>query len=51
MTTIVAGVTGTELAKFHAAYLAAAVIAALGTICAWAMIRTSDARSTMHRAR
>lgn len=51
MTTIVAGVAGSELAKFHAAYLAGAVIAAVGTICAWTMIRTSDARLTMHRSR
>jgi EmrB/QacA subfamily drug resistance transporter len=51
MTTIVAGVAGSELTKFHAAYLAGAIIAALGTICAWTMIRTSDARSTMHPAR
>ena len=51
MTTIVAGVAGSELAKFHAAYLAGAIIAALGTICAWTMIRTSDARSTMRHAR
>ncbi|HEY1567755.1 MAG TPA: DHA2 family efflux MFS transporter permease subunit, partial [Solirubrobacteraceae bacterium] len=51
MTTIVAGVAGSELTKFHAAYLAGAIIAALGTICAWTMIRTSDARSTMRPAR
>ena len=51
MTTIVAGSAGTELAKFHAAYLAGAIIAAVGTICAWTMIRTNDARSTMHPSR
>jgi EmrB/QacA subfamily drug resistance transporter len=51
MTTVVAGAAGSELTKFHAAYLVAAVIAALGTICAWTMIRTSDARSTMHQPR
>jgi EmrB/QacA subfamily drug resistance transporter len=51
MTTVVAGVAGSELTKFHAAYLVGAVIAALGTICAWTMIRTSDARATMHRSR
>jgi EmrB/QacA subfamily drug resistance transporter len=50
MTTIVAGAAGSELTKFHAAYLAGAAIAGLGAICAWAMIRTSDARSTMDRA-
>ncbi len=47
MTTVVAGVAGTALAKFHAAYLAGAIIAALGTISAWTMFRTSDARATM----
>lgn len=51
MTTIVAGVAGSELTQFHAAYLAGAIIAAVGTICAWTMIRTSDARSTMHPSR
>ncbi|HEX3976707.1 MAG TPA: DHA2 family efflux MFS transporter permease subunit [Solirubrobacteraceae bacterium] len=51
VTTIVAGVAGSELTKFHAAYLVSATIAALGAICAWTMINTSDARSTMHRAR
>jgi hypothetical protein len=50
MTTIVAGVAGSDLTKFHAAYLADAVIAALGAVCAWTMIRTSDARATMSRA-
>jgi EmrB/QacA subfamily drug resistance transporter len=50
LTTIVAGAGGGELAAFHAAYLAAAIIAALGTICAWTLIRTNDARSTMHAA-
>jgi EmrB/QacA subfamily drug resistance transporter len=49
MTTIVAGVAGSELTKFHAAYLADAMIAALGAVCAWTMIRTSDARATMSR--
>ncbi|MFZ0088940.1 MAG: MFS transporter, partial [Solirubrobacteraceae bacterium] len=48
LTTVVAGIGGDELAAFHAAYLAGAIIAALGTICAWTLIRTSDARSTMH---
>jgi EmrB/QacA subfamily drug resistance transporter len=51
LTTIVAGVGGGALAAFHAAYLAAAIIAALGTICAWTLIRTNDARATMHAAR
>ncbi len=51
VTTIVAGVAGSELTKFHAAYLASAIIAGLGAICAWTMIHTSDARSTMRQAR
>ena len=49
VTTIVAGVAGSELTKFHAAYLASAILAALGAICAWTMIHTSDARSTMRQ--
>jgi len=51
VTTIVAGVAGSDLTKFHAAYLASAIIAGLGAICAWTMIHTSDARSTMHQPR
>ena len=51
LTTVVAGVGGYGLRAFHAAYLADAVIAALGTLCAWTLIRTSDARSTMRAAR
>lgn len=51
VTTIVAGVAGSELTKFHAAYLASAIIAGLGAICAWTMIHTSDARSTMRQVR
>jgi len=50
LTTVVAGVSGSTLNAFHAAYLTGAVIAALGTIAAWTLIRTSDARSTMRRA-
>ena len=51
VTTIVAGVAGSELTKFHAAYLASAILAGLGAICAWTMIHTSDARSTMRQPR
>ncbi|HTU94634.1 MAG TPA: DHA2 family efflux MFS transporter permease subunit [Solirubrobacteraceae bacterium] len=51
VTTIVAGAAGSELTKFHAAYLASAILAGLGAICAWTMIHTSDARSTMRQAR
>jgi EmrB/QacA subfamily drug resistance transporter len=50
LTTIVAG-GGGDLAAFHDAYLAAAIIAALGTVCAWTLIRTRDARRTMQPAR
>jgi EmrB/QacA subfamily drug resistance transporter len=51
LTTVVAGVGGSVLHAFHAAYLTGASIAALGTIAAWTLIRTSDARSTMIPAR
>jgi EmrB/QacA subfamily drug resistance transporter len=50
VTTVVAGVGGTPLSAFHSAYLAAAVIAVLGTILAWVLIRTDDARATMGQA-
>ncbi|HEY2052923.1 MAG TPA: DHA2 family efflux MFS transporter permease subunit [Solirubrobacterales bacterium] len=46
LTTILAGAGGT-LAAFHDAYLAAAILAALGTVLAWTLIDTSLARSTM----
>jgi EmrB/QacA subfamily drug resistance transporter len=49
LTTIVAGSTGTPLAAFHEAYLAAAILAAAGTVCSWVLIDTSLARSTMIR--
>ncbi len=49
VTTIVAGAGGT-LAAFHDAYLAAAILAAIGTILAWALIDTRQARSTMTRS-
>ena len=47
VTTVVAGVGGSQLGAFHDAYLAGAVIALIGTLCAWTLIRTDDARSTM----
>ncbi len=47
LTTIVAGVGGSAVHRFHAAYLTGAVLAALGTVAAWTLIRTSDARLTM----
>ncbi len=50
LTTIVAAVGGT-VAGFHAAYLADAAIALLGSVAAWSLVRTEDARATMTRAR
>lgn len=47
LTTVVAGVGGSALNAFHGAYLAGTILAALGTIFAWTLIRTDDARSTM----
>jgi MFS family permease len=47
LTTVVAGAGGTATEAFHDAYLAAAVLAAIGTILAWALIDTGLARSTM----
>jgi len=49
LTTIVAGSTGTALAAFHEAYLAAAILAAFGTFLAWLLIDTNLARPTMAR--
>lgn len=46
LTTIVAG-AGSTLGGFHDAYLAAAILAALGTLLAWRLIDTGLARSTM----
>ncbi|HEY5189916.1 MAG TPA: DHA2 family efflux MFS transporter permease subunit [Solirubrobacteraceae bacterium] len=51
LTTVVAGVGGSELVAFHSAYLVGAMIVALGTVCAWTLIRTSDARATMRAVR
>ena len=50
LTTIVAGAGGTALEAFHAAYLAAAIMAAIGTLLAWTLIDNRLARSTMVRA-
>jgi EmrB/QacA subfamily drug resistance transporter len=47
LTTIVAGSTGTPLSAFHDAYLAATIIAAIGTVLAWILIDTGLARPTM----
>jgi len=49
VTTILAGAGGT-LGAFHDAYLAAAILAAIGTVLAWTLIDTSLARSTMSPA-
>ena len=47
VTTIVSGAGGTALAAFHDAYLAAAILAAIGTVLAWLLIDTRLASSTM----
>jgi EmrB/QacA subfamily drug resistance transporter len=49
LTTIVAGIDDPQIRGFHAAYLAAAVMAALGALAAASLIRTADARATMVR--
>ena len=50
-TTIVASVGTPVLTAFHAAYAADAGIALLGSISAWTLIRTHDARATMRPRR
>jgi EmrB/QacA subfamily drug resistance transporter len=50
VTTIVAGAGGTALESFHAAYLGAAIMAALGTVLAWTLIDNRLAGSTMVRS-
>jgi EmrB/QacA subfamily drug resistance transporter len=50
LTTIVAGAGGSALEAFHSAYLAAAIIAAIGTVLSWTLIDNRLARSTMVRA-
>jgi EmrB/QacA subfamily drug resistance transporter len=47
LTTVLAGVGASTLAAFHDAYLAGAIIAVIGTVCAFTLIRTEDARATM----
>jgi EmrB/QacA subfamily drug resistance transporter len=47
LTTILSGAGGTALEAFHDAYLAAAVLAAIGTVLAWTLIDTHLAGSTM----
>ena len=47
LTTIAAGSASTSITAFHSAYIAAAVIAATGTVCALTLIHTRDARATM----
>jgi EmrB/QacA subfamily drug resistance transporter len=49
LTTVVAGAGGTALEAFHAAYLAAAIMAAIGTLLAWVLIDNRLAGSTMVR--
>jgi EmrB/QacA subfamily drug resistance transporter len=50
LTTIAAGSTAASISAFHAAYLAAALIAVVGTVCALTLIHTRDARATMRAA-
>lgn len=47
LSTVVASVGGSSFAAFHTAYLAAALIALTGSVCAFVMIRDGDARATM----
>ena len=49
LTAVVASVAGPRLVAFHAAFLAAAAIAALGALAALTLIRTSDAAPSMVR--
>jgi EmrB/QacA subfamily drug resistance transporter len=51
LTTIVAGAGGTALEAFHTAYLAAAIMAAIGALLAWTLIDNRLAGSTMVRGR
>jgi hypothetical protein len=51
LTAIATGVSGGPLHAFHAAYLTGAFVAALGSVAAWTLIRTSDARPTIVSAR
>jgi EmrB/QacA subfamily drug resistance transporter len=47
LTTVVTGIGGGSLAAFHGAYLAGTILSVVGTVLAWTLIRTEDARSTM----
>jgi EmrB/QacA subfamily drug resistance transporter len=47
LTTIVSAAGATTLAAFHDAYLAATILAAIGTVLAWTLIDTRLASSTM----
>ena len=47
LSTVVASVGGDSFAAFHAAYVAAALIALAGSAAAFAMIHDDDARATM----
>jgi EmrB/QacA subfamily drug resistance transporter len=47
VTTIAAGLAHPNIAAFHSAYLAGALIAAIGAACAFTLIHTRDARATM----
>ena len=49
LSAVVASVAGPRLDAFHAAYLAAAAISALGAATAITLIRTSDAAPSMVR--
>jgi EmrB/QacA subfamily drug resistance transporter len=49
LTTVVAGAGGGTLAAFHDAYLAGAILCAVGCVLAWRLISTDAARSTMGR--
>jgi EmrB/QacA subfamily drug resistance transporter len=50
LTTVVAAGSG-GLSGFHAAYIADALLALLGALAAWTLIRTEDARATMRPRR
>ena len=49
LTTVVAGAGGSTLVAFHDAYLAGAIMCAVGCVLAWTLINTDAARSTMGR--
>lgn len=49
LSTVVASVGGESFAAFHAAYVAAALIALIGSVTAFTLIHDADARATMVR--